>query len=292
MATDRGFIQFLGSGAGDFNGVYTRAPDGKYTTEVSEPDPRDIRQASALYLAPGTLIDFYAPSQLAVHAIPEARVRNLLITHTHRDHFQPLAIQALAARLPHPLTAYGSIAVQHALDFAAAYRWDDVAKVFVRHNAAPRIPVRVLPPGDPFVLDGVTVTPVLANHMIDKQHLNLEQQALNYVIQRAGRTLFYGVDSSYLLPATFDLLSSFQFDIVILDATFGDSEIDPAHSGHQNFAMLDHTIARFRQTHLLRPGALIVAQHLYKEIRPHREVASRLLEKGITLAYDGLVLAF
>ena len=292
MADNEGYIQFLGTGAGDFNGVYARGSDGTYHTEASEPDLRDIRQASALYLAPDTLIDLNSAAQLAVHGIPEARVRKLLITHTHWDHFEPLAVHALAARLPHPLAVYGSVAVQHALDFAAAYRWDDGAKTFVPNRETPAIPVQVLAPGETLTLDGTRVTAMLANHMIDKQHLNLEQQALNYVIERDGRTLYYGADSSSILPATFDLLSRFRFDVAIFDATFGDREIDPAGSGHRNFAMLDATIARFRQADLFKPDAAIVAHHLYKEIKPHHEIATRLSQKGITLAYDGMTIVF
>jgi phosphoribosyl 1,2-cyclic phosphate phosphodiesterase len=292
VANNENTIQFLGTGAGDFNGVYALGSDGKYHTEASEPDPRDIRQASALYLSPDTMIDLNSAAQLAIHSVREACVHKLLITHTHWDHFEPLAIHALAARLPHPLVVYGSISVQHALDFAAAYRWDDGAKAFVTHGETPGIQVQVLAPGEALTVDDTKITAVLANHMIDKLHLNLEQQALNYVIERDGRTLYYGVDSSTILPATFDLLSRFRFDIAIFDATFGDREIDPAGSGHRNFSMLDATIARFRQADLLKPGATVVAQHLYKGIRPHREVASRLSQKGITLAYDGWKIQF
>jgi len=129
--------------------------------------------------------------------------------------------------------------------------------------------------------------------MIDKKHLIQQEQSLNYVLERGGKTLFYGLDSSYVLPETLKMLSKFQFDIAVFDATFGLMNIDPFRSGHQNFAMLERTIAQFRETNLFKKDAVLVADHIsHHEVEPYNEIVDELSEKGVVLAYDGMILEF
>lgn len=299
MAKNRLFTQFLGTGAGDFKGIYKRGSDGKYGTEARDPDPRNIRQASALYIAPDILIDFYNLSQLEVHSVPKELIRHLLITHTHWDHFQPVLIHDFALSLPHPLTVYGSTTAKHALDFTALYRWDHINKKLVSNRNGVNIEVKVVSPGDSFTIGTTKIAVVLANHFIGRSfehgienYLNLEQQALNFIIERNGKTLLYAVDSSYVIPMSFEIFSRFQFDIVIIDATFGNLKIDPAGTGHLNFEMLDETIEQFRKANLLKENTIIIGQHLSEEVKPLSKSDVLLAPKGIVLAYDGMVIDF
>jgi len=129
--------------------------------------------------------------------------------------------------------------------------------------------------------------------MIDKKHLIQQEQAFNYVFERDGKALFYGLDSSYVLPGTLEMLSSFQFDIAVFDATFGHLNIDPFGSGHQNFAMLEKTIAQFRQADLFKEKTALVAGHIsHHQVEPYDEIVDELSEKGIILSYDGMMLEF
>ena len=89
------------------------------------------------------------------------------------------------------------------------------------------------------------------------------------------------------------MLSRFRFDIAVFDSTFGPRVVDPALSGHMNWAMLDETIAQFRGARLFAENAVIVADHISVEnVEPYDEIVDRLREKGITLAYDGMTLEF
>ena len=257
---NKNFIQFLGTGAGDSFDYLVR--------ECSKPKPnkelcalvkkykrlggRNIRQASSLFISPDILVDFYSEKQMGVCGIRKESIRHLLITHAHYDHFQPIGIQEFSSCLSHPLNVYGSMSIKEALDFAAAYRWDKLVENFVTNQDNSNIQVRAVGLGETFRLGEVKVTPVLSNHMIDKENLILESRAFNYVFERGKKTLFYGLDSSYILAKTFEILSKFQFDIAVFDATFGYIEIDPARSGHQNFAMLDKTIAQFHQANMFK----------------------------------------
>jgi phosphoribosyl 1,2-cyclic phosphate phosphodiesterase len=278
------FIRFLGTGAGDFY---------KGADKAGAIAGKDIRHAPSLLVAPDVLIDFYDDGQLRGFGIPEASLRHLLITHGHFDHFMPVAIHELASTLPHRLHVYGSAMVRDALDFAAQYRWSASEKRFAACHASSNVEIHCIKPGRSFRLGGLRVTPVLASHLIDKANETLQQQAFNLVLERNGRALFYGLDSSYLLPGTLEMLAGFRFDIAVFDATYGPREVDPALSGHMNWAMLDETIAEFREGGLLAENAVVVADHIsVSSVGPHDDVVDELREKGITLAYDGMTLAF
>ena len=146
-------------------------------------------------------------------------------------------------------------------------------------------------PGRPLRVGDATVTPVAANHMIDKRHMIAEQQALNHVLQIGGRTVFYGLDSSLFLPEALAALGDHTFDVAVLDATFGDMEIDPEKSGHMNFAMLRDTVEELRRRKLLKDDATVVASHLSRCcVDPHDLIADRLARERIVLAHDGMLL--
>ena len=117
----------------------------------------------------------------------------------------------------------------------------------------------------------------------------MEQQALNFVLETGGKTIFYGLDSSYLLPETQRELARFRFDFAILDATFGPLEINPLVSGHLNWKMLDETITEFRNGGIIDDATVIVASHMScKNVESNDEIADGLAKRGITLAFDGL----
>jgi beta-lactamase family protein len=282
-------IRFLGTGAGDC--VEMRHESGRTEPDANKSGEKDARHAAGLFIPPGIVVDRFSPERLRACGVEEKDVHHLLISHGHQDHFQPMALLDLAARLPHQLTLHGNATVGNALDFAATHHWNGDTGAFEVRAGVAGIPVTELKPGDTFSIGDIKGTAVLANHMIDKKNMIQQEQALNFVLERAGMVLFYGLDSSYVLPETMEILAAYRFDIVIMDATFGHMVIDPVVSGHHNFDMLEKTIAQFRQAGMLKDDAIIVADHIsYDAVEPYDEIVEELAEKGITLAYDGMTL--
>jgi phosphoribosyl 1,2-cyclic phosphate phosphodiesterase len=286
-----GFIRFIGTGAGDFYEEHQRDCDGEHCARARALGGENIRYASSLFVAPDILIDFHNIVVIRQRGVEPSAIRHLLITHGHFDHFQPTAILDMAESTGRQFTLYGSHGVVQALEFARMYAWNDETLAFDPREGAPLIATHVLQPGDTATVGDATVTAVLAHHMINKQRQVLEQEALNYVIERGGKTLFYGIDTCTVLPRTFEALSQFRFDILVLDGTFGWLEIDLKGTGHHNFPMVEETVNRFRSAGLLAEGAQAVASHIScHHVPPHDEIADKLAERGITLAYDGLEL--
>lgn len=290
---EKNIIKFLGTGAADSMELHAGDCEGENCVKARALGGRNLRRASSLFISPGTVVDFSSEEHLRRHCVEGDSIRQLLITHSHYDHFEPVQILDFARRLSHPLAVYGNRNVENALDFAATHRWNASTERFELNRNSSELAVRAIGPGESFSLGELKVSPVLANHMIDKEHLIPEEQALNYVLERGEKVLFYGLDSSYLLPETLEIVSRFQFDIVVLDATFGHLKIPSFGSGHQNFAMLEDTANQFREANLLKNKAVVVADHIsHHEVAPHDEVVGELAEKGIVLAYDGMVLEY
>jgi len=290
---DRNFIQFLGTGAGDCFELHARECSEGNCARANKLGGRNIRHAPSLFISPDILVDFFGREQMRAYSVRDESIHHLLITHTHHDHFQPAAILDFASGLPHPLTVYGNSTVKNALNFASIHRWNASTANFEISQNKSRISVKTVGPGETFSVGEIKGTAVSANHMIDKKNLIQQEQALNYVFEREEKTLFYGLDSSYVLPETLKMLSRFQFDVAVLDATYGLMKIDPFGSGHQNFAMLEKTIAQFREANLLKKDAVLVADHIsHHEVEPYNEIVDELSEKGIGLAYDGMILEF
>ena len=113
----------------------------------------------------------------------------------------------------------------------------------------------------------------------------------NYVFERDGRAIFYGMDSSYTFPLTLEFLRRFKMDVAVLDVTFGRREIDPVKSGHHNIPMIKETIAEFREAGIFDDKTTIVASHMalaYAE--PYDDLIDEMAAAGITLGYDGIEL--
>ena len=284
-------LRLLGTGAADWK----EEPARSEILKAKELGGRNIRRLCSLFIPPDTIIDFTSDTMKALHDydIDENSIHNIIITHGHSDHFQPIEIMDFAAHLSHPLTVYGNIMVKNALDFIFRNRWNNSKGNFEVTDKSSNIQVKTVSPEKSFYIGKVKITPVLANHMIDKTYFILEQQALNYILEFEGKTLFYGLDSSFVLPQTFDVLKHYRFDIAIFDATFGYKEIDSAKSGHQNFSMLKNTIAQFRTANLFQKQAMIIASHMSLHyVAPYDEIAGELEKEGIILAYDGMVIEF
>jgi ribonuclease BN (tRNA processing enzyme) len=98
----------------------------------------------------------------------QARVRHVLLTHTHIDHVAslPVFLENVYAGTPDAVTVHGTREVLDALrqDVFNDRLWPDF--IGLSRPEAPFLRLSVLEPGRPVVLDGLRVTPVPVNHVV------------------------------------------------------------------------------------------------------------------------------
>jgi phosphoribosyl 1,2-cyclic phosphate phosphodiesterase len=284
---------FLGTSAGEqYPGFWCHCPNCERSRTLGG---RNIRKNACAYLMPDCLIDM--PAEIFMQAerynIDLTRTKYLLITHSDKDHLYPYLLgwryQRPGTSFPPPSNVVGP-------------RFSDIEKLSICGNKTvcglisaelSNIPdlrsadymIELFPvkPFEEMRLGDIFIRTLRANH-------GQSEDALNFIIQRGGRTILYGLDTGWFLPETYEAIKEFRYDLVILEATFGDSR---ASDGHFNFDLLRKARAAFGQDGLLSENGIFCATHFCPHFSPpHDLVAHRLAQEGIVAAYDGMELEF
>lgn len=255
-----------------------------------EDDKRNWRNFSCALLYPDVLID--CPPDLPHSALKANvelyKVRHLLITHSHHDHFStdPLLLRRSvlwAKKTPHkdvlplpdlqPLIVYGNAKVS------------EKCKAFLKEVSTKydlQIEIQKLRPFEPVKLEERTkVHPVKAEHCRD-------EEALLFVLERDEFSIFYATDTGWLSEETFDYLRQFSLDLVVADTTFG---LAPATEEHMNLEQVRKLKERMVNEGILKENGKFVATHFSPHWTPkHNLLAKALEEHNIIAGYDGLWL--
>ena len=214
-------------------------------------------------------------------------VRYCLQTHAHADH---LDTSHFLSRSP----GYGVVGAERLHFYASSGTLRDAARQLAR-DCGPagffdpqvgdrlNLEVHTIEPLQSFVMGPYRVMAFPANH-------DPVIEPLLYAIQRDGRYLFYGADTGVLPEETWRGFhdGGWQFDLVILDHTFG---LNPPESDHMNARQFIEQAARLRREGLLAPQAWVFATHIAHDANPaHPQLSDFARRNGYEIAYDGLVL--
>lgn len=195
------------------------------------------------------------------------RVSHVLITHNHPDHSAPMALLARGwAGRTEPLTVVGTEAV-----IASWCLW-----------VGPDDPVRwrVVLPGDLLDADGYAVRVLGAAHG--------DEQAVVYdVTGPTGERLLYATDTGPLPEATTTATTDAEYDLVMLEATFGDRRGPgtPTGTDHLDLSSFADQMVRLRGARALTRGSRVVAVHLSHQSPP--DLHPRLAAWGVQVVDDG-----
>lgn len=257
-------LTFLGTCAADADreAIQTVCPDRF--------DPDHRRYAAAL-LDGHILIDCgpTVPEAMRILGADPQAVTDLIITHTHEDHFDPASLEAVVGNRQDPL------------------------RIWCELNACARVsgvPGTLLCPliaGQPVQLDTLTLTPLAANHRVEET----PETPLHYLIEEGGRRLFYGCDGGWLLTATLEALIGKRIDLFVFDGTVGDYEGDERLAAHNSIPMIRLMLKSMRPLGVFAPNGRIYLSHLARTLhRPHAETQEILARDGLYAAFDGLTL--
>ena len=243
---------------------------------------KNLRTRSQALIDDALLVDFPPDSYLhMLHGglkLPE--IRDILITHTHQDHFYPddLAFRCggFASGTEGTLTLYGNGTLKAKF---SAY----VSNSGWAESLLARLDCRELAEFNAVQVGSHAVTPLLASH--DKR-----EKCFLYLVEKGGKTLFYGNDTGDFPEATWAFLKGRSLDLVSLDCTMGKYAEGSNHMGIPDILrvrerMMDMGCATektiFAATHFSHNGHLL-----------HGELESALHPHGFLVAYDNLEISF
>jgi len=248
-----------------------------------------LRKRSAVLMNDDLLIDLgpdiMAASQM--HHCSLTNVRYCLQTHPHADHLDP---SHLLSRSP----AYGVVGAPALNFYASAETIQRTAATFERDladysllSAAAEkllnLVIHPIKPLTPITFGPYRVIAFPANHAPT-------MGALIYAVQSAGKSIFYGIDTAEFFEQTWQGLLQFnlQFDLVILDHTYG---LQESGSDHLSARQFEQHVQRMRQTGLLKPRGRAFATHIAHQGNPaHPDLVEYAHDHGYEVAYDGLIL--
>ena len=156
---------------------------------------KNLRARSQVLIDDDLLVDFSPDTYLnsVRHGVELSRLRALLITHSHSDHFIPNELEMhgalFAKNLPHSFLdiycndrVYG-IATRHMLQYGADYDAQEVTATLRFHQVMPM---------DRFTAAGCQVTALRAHH-------DANETCLIYLIEKEGKRILYANDTGIFL---------------------------------------------------------------------------------------------
>ncbi|MBC7330306.1 MBL fold metallo-hydrolase [bacterium] len=234
---------------------------------------RNIRTRTSALINDELLIDF--PPDTFSHALNNglflSKVKYLLITHSHQDHFYP---EDLAMRKP----PFAHLESEKMLRIFANETVVERIKRYRLEGKETMIETKILHPFDEVEIEGYRVKALRADHQ-------LGEECLIYLIKSEGKTILWGTDSGFFPEDTWDALLSERLGVAILDTTSGPHSTPSYHMGIPEVVktkerMLKEGIADdktiFISTHFSHNGGLL-----------HEELERTLEPFGIMPAYDG-----
>ena len=273
-------FKFLGTAAAE--GIPAVFCECEACTIARKRGGKHIRTRSQAIINDDFLIDLNADTYIHFlnNNIVGSKIKNCIVTHNHSDHFYPAE---LVMRLPSfgtkktvkKLNIYGSETVGKAMS----------AELFRDRNYN-TIGFTAVSPAVSFETDGYKITPLKAIH-------DIASGPLIYLIERNGKTIFYGNDTNFFDESVWEYLkeNKIHLDLVTLDCTEADVPV-MSYIGHMNLNDNVKIKERLIELGCADEKTIFVCNHFshngkdvsYDEFKKIAE------EKGFLVSYDGMTI--
>ena len=286
-------ITFIGTGAGEgYPGHWCDCPNCAYAREKGG---KNIRGNTC------TLIDDDVTVDLNVHLyamaprlnIHPGKIRLALITHTHKDHFNPqwLLQRAVPAQLQsiapkdmihHSSPNFTALPTLHIYGNSFVEQAIFSDEKIVDRKSACNFEYHPIKDGEEVNFDDVFFIPVRSYHT--------EQAgfAHNYIISRGGKTILYASDTGGYDPEMLDIILSHKYDLIIMEGTFG---LGDGSKNHMNLDKNRSIKEKFLQADVWKDEPRFYLTHMSPHWTPPHDIYAPMMEKeGFHVAWDGLTI--
>jgi phosphoribosyl 1,2-cyclic phosphate phosphodiesterase len=237
---------------------------------------KDIRTRSQAIVDDELLLDFPPDSYLHMqrYGLDLPRMGNVLITHSHYDHFAYRELEYKNAMYTRgdvrALNVYGNDEVCRRLGTLPSEEETHLA-------------CHELKEFEPTAIGDYTVTALLALH-------DRREKCFIYMIEREGKRLLYAHDTGFFPSQTCDYIAHRRFDFMSLDCTMLALPDGNNHMGIRDMLEMRGRLVgmgcadgdtRIAVSHFSHTGKML-----------HGDIEKALAPEGILVAYDGMTVTF
>ena len=239
---------------------------------------KNVRTRSQALVNDDLLIDFNADTywHFLANGVQGDAIPNLLVTHSHSDHFYPEELERHQSPFAHEMRE----------PFLHVYSGKEVCDRIDGFDLLRRVRTHRLAPYMPTTVGNYTVTALPARH-------HEKEQAFIYIIE-GDSVLLYAHDTGYFYDEVFAYIreKKIRFDLISYDCTNVDIPISDrgSHMGLPNIRRVDQMLVEMGAADA---DTVRVINHFSHNARPIQSVLEeKVKDDGYLVAYDGMPIEF
>jgi len=282
-------LLFLGTSAGEeYPGIWC---DCEYCAKARRFGGRNIRRNSAVMIDGDTMIDIGKTAHIQAERFGAniRGIRNLLVTHSHIDHFDIHTMWSRQmSRSVENLTpeeqknaSSPRFTRAPAIEMFGSAQVEEAMKAEVNLGEC-NINFHKVIPYENYTANNLELFTLEGNHPDGSVN------SINYIVRRGGVTFLYLTDTGWPFERTLDEIAKHKYDFIIVEGTFGFG-VDSLH--HMNFEKNVRLLDFFNANKLWKDKPDCYLTHIAPHWSPpHDDYLPHVESAGMKLAYDGLVI--
>lgn len=261
--------------------------DCEYCTQARKLGGKNIRKRASILINDEMLIDLTPDSQTAMTMYNKdmSKVKYLIQTHTHLDHFDTNIFTALdfkyGTKRNGELNLICSDLCLRDMQEKAS-RYDKLNLYDKSYLEKIKLKIHTINHGQTLHIGDYTIKAIYCEH-------DTRIGAQLYLITYKGKTLFYATDTPLIKDVSLNELKGAKINAVFLDESFG---LNDFMFSHLNLAGFNEVLDELRADELLTQDCQCFATHLTHDGNPLHDELEKLLsrQQGCHAAWDGLEL--
>ncbi len=276
-------LQFLGSAASEgIPALWCECDNCKKALQLGG---KDLRRRTSYLIGDHTLVDI-GPDidwQVREFGIDLARIRRILVTHSHVDHFNPTALLWRGRNFSvtgYPIRLFCNWTVLNLLERHI------VDNGFGTSVADLKLEPTVLESGVSVTDGGLEILPIRATHA------KPEEQALNYLLTENGRSVLIANDTGWWADESWDLVRGRKLESVVIEMSMGIREPYAHERKHHLGAQAAiEFIDRLSELGAVDASTMIATTHISHHVgATQAELEEYFQPYGIRVGFDGMVM--
>lgn len=274
-------ITVLGSGGFGYPLVFCNC---EYCEKARELGGKNIRKRASLLINDEMIIDLTPDCLFSMNMYKKnmGKVKYLLQTHTHLDHFDINHFVSLDYKYGTKRNQFLTLVcselclkdIQHKVsqyDKMDLFNNDYLNKI--------KLKTKTINHGESLKLNNYNIKAIHCRH-------DEKIGAQIYLIKFNGKTLLYATDTPQITELAIQELDKEKIDCIFLDESFG---LKDQTFSHLNIKEFDNYVKTLKHNNLLNDKCLIYATHITHDGNPPHHELGKILDKyGYNPAYDGL----